>query len=316
MPVEEKTPVSSCETFRAEWMGQLLRLYPRAWRDRYGTEVTQLLQRHRVTLWTALDLLLGAFDAHVHPDLLPGRLTSMAHRIRTGEIAVFCAFVLFSLAWLPLTLVRDPLPVWKAAIGIHPDLLTMLDLLDLAGLIATLAVVVGGVPILASALLQAARLRQWRLLMLFAIPLLAVALLAVFAVLALPASRARQSGAPSAPLTPLAVVLQISLLLLLLVAIAGSTAAVAAAVARSNVGARLLRFALLPAGVATVALAGGLLASLALTGLIFTEAPQVGFWPPLHFGDALVMLVAVIVAVLGLRRGIRASRGGVGASAS
>jgi hypothetical protein len=315
MPVEEKTPVSSRETLRAEWVGQLLRLYPRAWRDRYGAEVTQLLQCHRVTLWTALDILLGALDAHVHPDLLPGRLTSMAHRMRTGEIAVFCAFVLFCLAWLPLTLVRDPLPVWKAATGMHPELLTLLDLLDLAGLIATLSILVGGLPILVSALVQAARIRRWRLLLLFAIPLLAVAVLVVYVVLALPASGARQSGAPSAPLTPLAVVLQISLVLLLLVAVAGSTAAVAVAVARSDVGARLLRFTLLPAGVATVALAGGLLAGLALTAFIFTEAPQVGFWPPLHFGDALVMLVAVIVAVLGLRRGIRASRGGVGASA-
>ena len=316
MPVEEKTPVSRRETPRAEWVGRLLRLYPRAWRDRYGAEVTHLLQHHRVTPWTALDILLGALDAHVHPELLPGRLTSMVHRIRTGEIAIFCAFVLFSLAWLPLTLVRDPLPVWEAAIGMHPELLTMLDLLDLAGLIAALAVLVGGVPILASALVQAARTRRWHLLLLFAIPLLAGALLGVFAVLALPASGARQSSAPSAPLTPLAVVLQIGLTLLLLATIAGSTAAVAAAVAHSDIGAGLLRFALLPAGVATVALSGGLLAALALTALIFIEAPEVGFWPPLHFAYVLVMLLAVTVAILGLRRGIWASRSGTGASVS
>ena len=316
MQVDEKAHAASRQTPRAKWVGQLLRLYPRAWRDRYGAEVAELLQHHRITLWTALDILLGALDAHVHPDLLPGRLTSMAHRIRTGEIAVFCAFVLFCLAWLPLTLVRDPLPVWKAATGTHPELLTLLDLLDFAGLIATLAVLVGGVPILASALVQAARMRRWRLLLLFAAPLLAIVVLAVYVVLALPASGTRQSGAPGAPLTPLAVVVQISLVLLLLAAVAGSTAAVAAAVAHSDLGAGLLRFALLPAGVATIALAGGLVASLTLTALIFAEAPQVGFWPPLHVGDALVMLVAVIVAILGLWRGLRASRGGAAASAS
>jgi hypothetical protein len=170
MLVEEDTMASRRGTLRAGWVGQLLRLYPRAWRARYGAEVTELLLRHRVTLWTALD-------------------------------------------------------------------------------------------------------------------------------------------------SPLAVVLQMSLVLLLLIAVAGSTAAVAVAVAHSDVGAGLLRFALLPAGVATAALAVGLLAGLALTALIFIEAPQVGFWPPLHFGDALVMLVAVLVATLGLRRGLRASRGVVGASA-
>jgi hypothetical protein len=71
MPVEEKTPVSSYQTLRAEWVVRLLRLYPRTWRDRYGDEVAELLHNHQVTLWTALDIFLGALDAHAHPDLLP-----------------------------------------------------------------------------------------------------------------------------------------------------------------------------------------------------------------------------------------------------
>src|SRR5579885_3392735 len=87
----------------------LLRLYPRAWRERYADEITLVLAAHRVTLWTALDMLLGALDARLHPDLLPGTVVSVAQRLRNSEVAVFCAVVLFCLAWLPLRLVRDPL---------------------------------------------------------------------------------------------------------------------------------------------------------------------------------------------------------------
>ncbi len=41
----------------------LLRLYPRAWRERYEAEMLALLEEHDVTLATRLDLLRGAFDA-------------------------------------------------------------------------------------------------------------------------------------------------------------------------------------------------------------------------------------------------------------
>lgn len=41
----------------------LLRLYPRAWRERYEAEMLALLEDHDVTLATRLDLLRGAFEA-------------------------------------------------------------------------------------------------------------------------------------------------------------------------------------------------------------------------------------------------------------
>ncbi len=146
------------------WVRQLLSLYPRAWRDRYGDEVAAVLAEHRVTQWTALDVLLGALDAHLHGDLLPRRLTSMAHRIRSSEITIFCAFVLFCIAWLPLGLVRDPLPVWEAAAAAHPALLVALTLLGLAGLVATLAVLAGGLLLVVSALAQSIAARHRGLL--------------------------------------------------------------------------------------------------------------------------------------------------------
>jgi hypothetical protein len=297
------------------WARRLLLLYPAAWRERYGEEMAMVLQRHRASLWTVLDVLVGALDAHLHRELLPGRLVSMAHRIRTSEIVVFCAFVLFLVAWLPLRLVRDPLPIWEAAVASHPELLTALIILDVAGIVATLAILVGGVPLLTAALAQAVAARRWGLLALFAVPLLAALALLVYGLVAVPASTTRQSAAPDAPLTPLAVVLQLGLLLLVLLAVGGSAAAIAAAIANSDLNARLLRFALIPAAVATVAIGAGLVAALALNVLIFAEAPQVSSWPPLHVIDALFMLAATVLAGLALARGLGAARGGSGAAA-
>ena len=97
-----------------------------------------------MSYWTVLDVLLGAADAHLRRDLLPRKLTSMAHRIRTSEITIFVAFVLFSVGWLSLRFVRDPLPVWEHATQAHPGLLVALDTLDVAGIVSALAILAGG----------------------------------------------------------------------------------------------------------------------------------------------------------------------------
>jgi hypothetical protein len=44
-----------------------LRLYPRDWRERYGEEIGALLGERPVGWPARLDLLRGAFDAHLHP---------------------------------------------------------------------------------------------------------------------------------------------------------------------------------------------------------------------------------------------------------
>ena len=231
----------------------------------------------------------------------------MAHRIRSSEITIFCAFVLFCIAWLPLGLVRDPLPVWEAAAAAHPALLVALTLLGLAALVATLAILVGGLPLLVSALAQSVAARRWRLLALFSVPLLAAAALVVVGLADIPWSSVSPSGVLLVR-QPLA--LQVGLILLPLVAIGGSAVAVAAAIGRSELSLDMFRFALLPAGVATAALALGLLGAAALTALLFAEAPQVSAWPPLQAGGLLLMLAAVVLAASALRHGIHAARGG------
>jgi hypothetical protein len=50
--------------------GILLSLYPATWRRRYGEELEDLLETRPLTLLLALDIARGAFDAHLHPELL------------------------------------------------------------------------------------------------------------------------------------------------------------------------------------------------------------------------------------------------------
>jgi hypothetical protein len=52
-------------------MNAILRLYPRAWRERYGDEVEALLDEHPASLLDQLDLIRGALDARLHPQV-PG----------------------------------------------------------------------------------------------------------------------------------------------------------------------------------------------------------------------------------------------------
>lgn len=46
-------------------MRLLVRLYPRAWRRRYGAEFTALLEQQPASPGTVLDIVRGALDAHV-----------------------------------------------------------------------------------------------------------------------------------------------------------------------------------------------------------------------------------------------------------
>jgi hypothetical protein len=60
-----------------------LGLYPRAWRERYGDELADLLEAGRLTLRSRLDLVRGALDAHLHP-ASPSRLPVIAALVASG----------------------------------------------------------------------------------------------------------------------------------------------------------------------------------------------------------------------------------------
>lgn len=49
----------------------LIRLYPQAWRTRYGAEMAEMLASEPLTLRSATDLVAGAIDARLNPRLVP-----------------------------------------------------------------------------------------------------------------------------------------------------------------------------------------------------------------------------------------------------
>ena len=53
--------------------GWLVRLYPRAWRDRYGDEFQALLEQQSATVGRVADVVLGAIDAHLTANSLERR---------------------------------------------------------------------------------------------------------------------------------------------------------------------------------------------------------------------------------------------------
>ncbi len=225
----------------------------------------------------------------------------MTRRIQNSEIAIFCAFVLFGVGWLPLQGIRDPLPIWESAVRPHPEIRAAFIIVQMAGLIAFLAIAAGGVPSVVLLAMRAIRDHRRDLLLLLTVPFLAIALLAGYGVLASSAWTAPQGAAPDAPFTLLAVVLQLGLLVMIACVVVGSAAALAVAFARSEPNARMVRYALLPATVATLAMVSGLLGALALCTLTLVETPQLR-----SFGDVPVLFLmgaATVLATAALRRG-------------
>jgi hypothetical protein len=101
----------------------LLRLYPKAWRQRYEAEMKALLDQHEVTIVTRLDLLRGAVDASLFDRRFAMSSTLPALRgVRLGLVS--CAFVVAQ---------------FLLSLDLHADA-TVLNLLGLA-VPASLAVV-------------------------------------------------------------------------------------------------------------------------------------------------------------------------------
>jgi hypothetical protein len=101
-------------------MTRLVRLYPRAWRDRYEEEFLALLDERPPTLGDLVDTVRGALDAHMNPqgEVEPSPWT---HRI-PGLLALI-AGAIWSVVFL--TFVFWPRDAWTLASLIPLSLLLM-----------------------------------------------------------------------------------------------------------------------------------------------------------------------------------------------
>lgn len=123
-----------------------LRLYPRAWRARYGEELTVLLEARPPNLMDRLDLARGAIDAHLHPELVapdprpagpsadvPAADLRIARRLGIGALVG-------AGAWIVTWVIAANGPIVYDEVGSYRDGAAAAPILLLAG-----ALLVGGI---------------------------------------------------------------------------------------------------------------------------------------------------------------------------
>ena len=131
----------------------VLAAYPPGWRARYGAELEDVLDQHRVTLSTVLDLVVRAFDAHRHPELGTTERVSSG-RVRGNFVSLVLASVVFGLAWVAVLSVRLRSTIGHADdLQNHADISRAISLVQVAGALSLVAILACAV-LLASASLR------------------------------------------------------------------------------------------------------------------------------------------------------------------
>lgn len=291
-----------------------LRLYPRTWRDRYEEEFLAVLAHRPLSVPDAIGMIAAALDAHLHPQysttgMPPSERRRYLHTLlRRSLLATFCAysgFIIPGLAFQKLT--EDA--AFIAAAHAHATVGIPFALVLVGSLLALLAICIGGLPIAAAVCTYALAKKRRGILLLLVTPVLAFVILCGASVLWHPL----HIGGIRFAIHLSEQATRILFSALLLAAATISTAAVCRAVARSPLPGGLLHFALLPATVATVAMA------LMLVGTIFwgldmqRAVPHVfagnqGIWGSSTAGTWLAIIAGMAsatgVATLSLAQGI------------
>jgi hypothetical protein len=148
-------------------MRWLLRFYPRVWRDRYEEEMLALIEEHKVTSATVIDLLIGALDANLNYNEFTEGVTYMINRIRSGIVMAFCAFILFGVGWSLLARLSDPMPNFQAVNQFHPEFSILDEAVFIAGCLSFLAFLIGGFPVLFIAVKRAFKNKKQNVLIPF-----------------------------------------------------------------------------------------------------------------------------------------------------
>jgi len=129
----------------------LLRLYPRAWRDRYEDEFAALLEQCPFWLGDLLDIIVGAIDAHPHPCVpLQGGIALLIQRLRGAMILGLCASISFFGAGVTFeeTAHNDYFVALTAYLPrFYPVYPVFSLVIDIGVTVALLALLVGGLPI-------------------------------------------------------------------------------------------------------------------------------------------------------------------------
>lgn len=274
----------------------LLCLYPRAWRNRYEEEFLELLEARPLTFFDQADLLWGAIDAYLHPHLSTSEMAPqekaryLSCTLRGSLLAGFGSYMIFGLAGFSFQKMTEDRAFMDAA-SASSLVGASFQFMVISGIISLLALLAGGLPIICATIRDAWIGKHYGRLGLLAVPFCALALFwgIVEALINIPALRL--------PTLADGIIFFGGLLLITIL----STAAVCLAVKRSAVPGKVLRFAVLPACILTVAMVFALLAML-LWGLgIQSNAPALltgndGLLRSSTLGTWLRIVAAMVIA--------------------
>lgn len=150
---------------------RLLSLYPQAWRDRYGAEMSALLDETPPSAAAALDLVRGALAAHLRP-LAGSAPATRARGTIAGVLGCFIVFCVFGAGFAKTTENYDYIE------HVHPLLGISHSLILIAALVAAGALVLAAAPLARVSLAEAHRTRDRTLIMLIALPVAGIGIFA------------------------------------------------------------------------------------------------------------------------------------------
>ena len=255
----------------------------RLWLPMFGEVVGGMLEEHLYALQ--------------YTPVIDERTLHMLRTQRRSLILIFIAFVFFGFPWLFFQGVVDPTSQWEPIIQAHPVVEILYRVGQTAGEIAFLMLLIAGLPIIFVAVKQALASLRRDILTLIGLSALMTLIFAVVTVLLITGHWSK-SFDPNGGIYAI-----ISLLFVGIVTISLSIA-----VARSQLSERVLRFALWPATIVTVAMLVSLVAISIESVLLGDYAPQIfGTGMNVGFGN-LVMAVAILGSAYALWRGFRASK--------
>lgn len=292
----------------------LLRLYPRIWRERYGDELLAMLEQRALSFPDGVNLFFGALDAQLHPHLgtagmaLYERIMHMFSTLRRSVLTIFCTYVGFILAGMGFQKMTEYADFQEVAqtqsiVGFS------FNLVVIGAVVALLAVLVGGLPIVFAVIRSALARKRPGPLFLLAVPIVAFL---VFLGITLFLGTINHTDTQSV----WNLFLRRGLFLGTLIAAAiVSPGAVCFAVVRSEIPEKFLRFALIPSILATIAMVLTLVAIIVWGLSLRASAPQLfagndGIVRTSTTGTWLViviaMIIAIVLAVISLQRGLSA----------
>lgn len=258
----------------------------------------------------------------------------MQHTMRRSMITTFCAFILFGLGYVAIGRIADPVAPFHAVARLHPAVGIAFNIFTYGGVLAFLVIVLGGLPILFTAVKRAFPGGLRGLLRLFvirpklALKLLGAALLITVCFLGFllatefifsppqpcaPGICIASQPLPVIVLSFAAIIGAVTLFVFVVLAVATS---LSLAVLRSEFSEAMLRFALIPVAIITLIMACATIAVAIWVASLWIVAPQFAASEAgLGSGQTawaisvvLAMALATALSAASLRNGLRTFR--------